>query len=61
MTLATVRRSARYFITPLGDHVRVLKVYDLDLLKCVHQHITVSHPKPLAIVSGVRHSPRRPS
>lgn len=60
MTLSAVHKSARYFTTPLGDHVRVLKLHDLEL-KCVHQHITVSHPKPLAIVSGVRHSPRRPS
>lgn len=60
MTLTAVHRSARYFITPLGDHVRTLMAYDVEL-KRVRELITVSHPKPLSAVSGARGLDRRTS
>lgn len=52
-----VRKAPRFFVTALGDHVATIKAYDPDT-GCVHEVITVSHPKPIAVVAGLREPPQ---
>ncbi len=57
-SLPNRRRCERRFVTPLGDHVHVVRLYQLGLRR-VDESITLYCPKPLAEISGVRDTPRR--